>query len=223
LKDDDNDFVIGASNNAIREAKLNRTFPNTDEWYTLCLPFDLSDAQLTEVFGAGYTLAELIDSEDRGSLIHLNFNYAPDFMAGKAYLLRPGTGVTSAPTFNGVTVKNVTPIVSGDDLMHFQGTFNLITLDQDNQRFVGPENYLYSPAANGTNMKAFRCFFTIPDGPQQNNVMGKRARIVFGPQQATDIDLIDQEPNTTGKIIIDGQLYIIRDGKTYNAQGMLVK
>lgn len=224
LKDDDNNFVISASNNAIREVKLSRTFPNTDEWYTICLPFDLSDEQLTEVFGAGYTLAELIDSEDRGSLIHLNFDYAPAFTAGKAYLLRPGTGVTSAPTFNGVTVKNVTPIVSGDALMHFQGTFNLITLDQDNQRFVGPENYLYSPAANGTNMKAFRCFFTIPEGPQQNNVMGKRARIVFGPQETTDIDQInDQEPNTTGKLIMDGQLYIIRDGKTYNAQGMLVK
>lgn len=223
LKDDDNNFVISASNNAIREVKLSRTFPNTDEWYTLCLPFDLSDEQLTEVFGAGYTLAELIDSEDRGSLIHLNFDYAPAFTAGKAYLLRPGTGVTSAPTFNGVTVKNVTPIVSGDDLMHFQGTFNLITLDQDNQRFVGPENYLYSPAANGTNMKAFRCFFTIPEGSQQSNVMGKRARIVFGPQETTDIDLIDQEPNTTGKLLINGQLYIIRDGKTYNAQGMLVK
>ena len=223
LKDDDNNFVISASNNAIREVKLSRTFPNTDEWYTICLPFDLSDEQLTEVFGAGYTLAELIDSEDRGSLIHLNFDYAPAFTAGKAYLLRPGTGVTSAPTFNGVTVKNVTPIVSGDDLMHFQGTFNLITLDQDNQRFVGPENYLYSPAANGTNMKAFRCFFTIPEGPQQNNVMGKRVRIVFGPQGTTDIDQIDQEPNTTGKLIINGQLYIIRDGKTYNAQGMLVK
>ena len=73
-------------------------------------------------------------------------------------------------------------------------------------------------------MKAFRCFFTIPEGPQQNNVMGKRARIVFGPQETTDIDQInDQEPNTTGKLIINGQLYIIRDGKTYNAQGMLVK
>ena len=204
-------------------AVVSRTFPNTDEWYTICLPFDLSDEQLTEVFGAGYTLAELIDSEDRGSLIHLNFDYAPAFTAGKAYLLRPGTGVTSAPTFNGVTVKNVTPIVSGDDLMHFQGTFSTITLNQDNQRFVGPENYLYSPAANGTNMKAFRCFFTIPEGPQQTNVMGKRARIVFGPQQTTDIDLLNEEPNTTGKLIINGQLYIIRDGKTYNAQGMLVK
>ena len=82
---------------------------------------------------------------------------------------------------------------------------------------------MYSPAANGTNMKAFRCFFTIPEGPQQTNVMGKRARIVFGPQQTTDIDLLNEEPNTTGKLIINGQLYIIRDGKTYNAQGMLVK
>lgn len=224
LKDDDNDFVISASDNVIREAKLNRTFPNTTEWYTLCLPFDLSDEQLTDVFGAGYTIAEMVGAEDRGSLIHLNFDYAPAFSAGKAYLLRPGTGVTTPPTFNGVVVKNVNPtdLKSENVYMHFQGTFNQITLDQDNQRFVGPENYLYSPAAGGTNMKSFRCYFTIPANAQ-NNVMGKRAKIVFGPQQATDIDQIENGQSVNAKIMIDGVLYIIRDGKTYNAQGQKIQ
>ena len=202
---------------------INRTFPNTDEWYTLCLPFDLSDEQLTDVFGAGYTLAELVSSEDRGSLIHLNFDYSPEFKAGKAYLLRPGTGVTSAPTFNGVVIKNVDPEdeASISTHMHFQGTFDYITLNQANQRFVGPENYLYTPDPNGTHMKAFRCYFTIPANAQ-NNVMGKRAKIVFGPQATTEIENVSEQA-APAKFMMDGVLYIIRDGKTYNAQGMLVK
>ena len=218
-----NDALIEAKHKHFVNATINRTFPNTDEWYTLCLPFDLSDAQLTEVFGAGYTLAELVSSEDRGSLIHLNFDYSPEFKAGKAYLLRLGTGVTSAPTFNGVVIKNVDPEAEASICthMHFQGTFDYITLNQANQRFVGPENYLYTPDPNGTHMKAFRCYFTIPANAP-NNVMGKRAKIVFGPQATTEIENVSEQA-APAKFMMDGVLYIIRDGKTYNAQGMLVK
>lgn len=225
MNETDNAAFIAANNNEGQDVTIARTFPNTTEWYTLCLPFDLSDEQLTDVFGAGYTLAELVSSEDRGSLIHLNFDYSPEFQAGKAYLITPGEGVTTAPTFNGVVIKNVDPSVapqkSEAEHMHFQGTFNYITLDQANQRFVGPENYLYTPDPNGTHMKAFRCYFTIPANAQ-NNVMGKRARIVFGPQTATDIENVSEQA-APAKFMMDGVLYIIRDGKTYNAQGMLVK
>jgi hypothetical protein len=224
--EENNSATIAAKNNVFANVTINRTFPNTTEWYTLCLPFDLSDEQLTDVFGAGYALAELVGSEDRGSLIHLNFDYSPEFKAGKAYLITPGEGVTTAPTFNGVVIKNVDPSVTPQkteaEHMHFQGTFNYITLNQANQRFVGPENYLYTPDTEiGTHMKAFRCYFTIPANAQ-NNVMGKRARIVFGPQTATDIENVSEQA-APAKFMMDGVLYIIRDGKTYNAQGMLVK
>lgn len=225
MNETDNAEFIAANDNEGQDVSIARTFPNTTEWYTLCLPFDLSDEQLTDVFGAGYTIAELVGAEDRGSLIHLNFDYAPAFTAGKAYLLRPGTPVTAAPTFEGVMVKNVDPaaLKSANQYMEFQGTFSTITLNQDNQRFVGPENYLYSPAAAGTSMKSFRCYFTIPAGPQQNNVMGKRARIVFGPQTTTDFENVQGDNVQTSKVIRDGQLFIIRDNRTFNAQGQLVK
>ena len=224
LAEENNSFVISHSDNVIRDVELTRTFPNTDEWYTICLPFDLSAEQLTEAFGTGYTIAEMVSAEDRGSLIHLNFDYAPAFLAGKAYLLRPGIGVTAASTFEGVTVKNVDPatLKSANDYMEFQGTFDYITLDQANQRFVGPENYLYTPDPNGTHMKAFRCYFTIPSNSVLSGAPAKPARIVFGPQATTGIDEVEED-GVKAKIMVDGVLYIIRDGKTYNAQGMLVK
>lgn len=224
LAEENNSFVISHSDNVIRDVELTRTFPNTDEWYTICLPFDLSAEQLTEAFGTGYTIAEMVSAEDRGSLIHLNFDYAPAFLAGKAYLLRPGIGVTAASTFEGVTVKNVDPatLKSANDYMEFQGTFEYTTLDQANQRFVGPENYLYTPDPNGTHMKAFRCYFTIPSNSVLSGAPAKPARIVFGPQATTGIDEVEED-GVKAKIMVDGVLYIIRDGKTYNAQGMLVK
>ena len=219
-----NTSIISANEGALVNAEITRTFPNTDEWYTLCLPFDLSDAQLTEVFGAGYTLAEMVGAEDRGSLLHLNFDYIHSFEAGKAYLLRPGTGVTTAPTFNGVTIKNVNPatLKSANTYMEFQGTFESILLNNDNQRFVGPENYLYSPAVGGTTMKAFRCYFTIPNSSPLAGAPGKRAKIVFGPQTTTDVENVQDNVQCT-KVLRDGQLYIIRDGRTYDAQGQLIK
>jgi hypothetical protein len=225
LKDDDNNFVISASNNAIREVKLSRTFPNTDEWYTLCLPFDLSDEQLTEAFGAGYTLATLANSVDHGSLISLNFDFVNSFEAGKAYLLRPGTAVTENPVFEGVVVKNVNPadVAATSTLMNFQGTYNTIVLNSENQRFVGPENYLYSPAEGGTNMKAFRCFFSIPQNSPLNGAPGRPARIVFGEQTATGMESVQGDDVQSAKVLMDGQLFIIREGRIYNAQGTLVK
>ena len=221
----DNSFMITSSDGLIRDVKVTRTFPLTTEWYTLCLPFDLSDEQLTEAFGAGYTLATLDNSEDHGSLISLNFDFVNSFEAGKAYLLRPGLAVTTNPVFNGVVVKNVDPedVAATSTYMNFQGTFNTIVLNNENQRFVGPENYLYSPAEGGTNMKAFRCFFTIPAQSPLNGAPVKPARIVFGKQTTTGIENVQGDNVQCTKVIENGQLFIIQDGRVYNAQGMLVK
>ncbi len=214
--------LIAAKHKHFVNATINRSFAANDEWYTLCLPFDLDAAKINEVFGNS-TIAEMVGAEDRGSLIHLNFDYINEIKAGKAYLFKPGNDFAAGTTINGVQIKNVDPaaLKSANQYMEFQGTFSTITLNQDNQRFVGPENYLYSPAANGTTMKAFRCYFTIPNNAP-NNVISKRAKIVFGPQATTDIENVQDNVQCT-KVLRDGQLYIIRDGRTYDAQGQLIK
>ncbi len=225
LNETDNAEFIAANNNEGQDITIPRTFPLTTEWYTLCLPFDLSDELLVEAFGAGYTLATLATSEDHGSLISLNFDFVNSFEAGKAYLLRPGTAVTENPVFEGVVVKNVDPesVAATSTYMNFQGTFNTIVLDNENQRFVGPENYLYSPAEGGTNMKAFRCFFTIPSQSPLNGAPAKPARIVFGKQTTTGMENVQGDNVQGTKVLMDGQLFIIREGRIYNAQGTLVK
>lgn len=218
----DNASVIAANNDRIANVTLNRTILTDDGWYTLCLPFDMSAAKVVEVFGSS-TIAEMTGAEDRGSLIHLNFDYVNAIEAGKAYLFKPGQNFNEGTIIEGVTIKNVEPIVAGNQLMHFQGVYNATTLTDDNIRFVADDNYLYSPAAGGTEMGAFRCYFTIPAGPQQNNVMGKRAKIVLGPQTATGVESLQPSAISIQKVLRDGQLLIIRDGRTYNAQGIMVK
>ena len=207
-------------------AVINRDILANNTWYTLCLPFDMSAEKVSEVFGAS-TIATLVSSEDRGSLIHLNFNYVDAIQAGKPYLIKPGTSFTAGTTISNVTIKNVDPSAEGYKAiathMHFQGTFDKIMLQGEDKRYVSANNELYSPKPDGgSKIGAFRCFFTIPDGSSAS-APGKQARIVFGPQNATGIDLINDSSKTNGKLLINGVLYIIRDGNTYNAQGMLVK
>lgn len=223
--DADNAAIVAENDKKWVNAKINRNLLANGEWFTLCLPFDMNDAQLVDAFGAGYTLTTMTGAEDRGSLIHLNFENVYALEAGKPYLIRPAQDFSAGDVIETVMIKNVDPaaLKSANQYMEFQGTFSTITLNQDNQRFVGPENYLYSPAAAGTSMKSFRCYFTIPAGPQQNNVMGKRARIVFGPQTTTDFENVQGDNVQSTKVIRDGQLFIIRDNRTFNAQGQLVK
>ena len=107
--------------------------------------------------------------------------------------------------------------------MHFQGTYDQITLNSDKQRFVGSNNYLYSPAVGGTVMNAFRCYFEIPES---SPAPGRPARVMLGGAVATDVNSIeanDAESNLPIKIIHDGVLYIERDGHMFNAQGQVVK
>ena len=54
----------------------------------------------------------------------------------------------------------------------------------------------------------------------------RSARIVFNEEVATDMEEVGSETTDvvrSEKIMRDGQLLIIRDGKTYNAQGALIK
>ena len=217
---DDNTSIISENNGRIANVTLNRTIEADNTWYTLCLPFDMSAEKVNEVFGAS-TIAELTGAEDRGTLIHLNFDYVDAIVAGKPYLFKAGETFNAGSSIEGVTIKNVTPIETGDELMKFIGTYDQIVLENQNQRFVADDDYLYSPADGGTTMGAFRCYFTIPGGSSAG-APGKRAKIVFGHQSPTGMDQITEQA-APAKFMFNGVLYIIRDGKTYNAQGQMIQ
>ena len=219
----DNSTIVANNADKFANVTINRSILANGEWFTLCLPFDMDEDKVFEVFGNS-TIATLVSSEDRGSLIHLNFDYVKTIEAGKAYMIKPGKDFVAGSIIEGVTIKNVNPedLKSTCEHMYFQGVFDQYLLEGDNKRFVGANNYLYSPAEGGTTMGAFRCYFTIPV-ESQALVGSKAARIVFGPQVATGTENVQSDQVPSAKVIIDGTLYIIRDGRTYNAQGQLVK
>ena len=220
-----NSPIIAANEDATVNVVLNRSISADNTWYTLCLPFDMDADKVIEVFGAS-TIATLTGSEDRGSIIHLNFDYVNTIQAGKPYLIKVGKNFISGSTIEGVQIKNVDPSAEGykaeAEHMHFQGTFDKINLRGADKRYVSANNTLYSPnSTNGTNIGAFRCYFTIPEGSSAG-APGRQAVIVFGPQTATGCENI-ATPEMPSKFMLNGVLYILRDGKTYNAQGLLIE
>ena len=91
-----------------------------------------------------------------------------------------------------------------------------VSEDQVNMSFVDGEGYTRYLSLNAT---AGNNYFAFYKGTTQKcNLL----IIPYGEKITTDIDVILPETPIIHKVIRDGQLLIIRDGKTYNAQGILI-
>ena len=221
-EDDDNDAISDGTYSGAICVSMTRSLTSS-QYNTFCLPFALSAAQMEEYFGAGYDLEEFVSSSLEDDILNLSFNKATALVAGKPYLLQPAVDVEN-PVFEGVTIGAVSPAdQTSDTYISFHGTFNPTSLEGGNRNllFLGAGNELFWPAADG-NIKGFRAYFEVKGAAQKNGI---RARIVKKEDMATGFETVSGEGlPVTGKIILrNGQLFIIRDNKTYNAQGQLVK
>ncbi len=219
----DNSSAISAYDDQTTNVSITRSKLTNESYNTFCLPFALSDAQLQEIFGAGYDLREFESSSLDGEVLNLVFSDPLNALeAGKPYLLKPANEVTN-PSFEGVTIAATSPVDNTSDAnIEFHGVYSPTELAGGNKNllFLGAGNELFWPESTG-NIKGFRAYFVVKGSAAK---AAKRARIVKKEDTATGIETItnDQSP-ITNKIIKDNQLLIIRDGKTYNAQGMRVE
>lgn len=214
---------ISTSYGQVADVNLTRSL-SSSQYNTFCLPFALSAAQMEEAFGAGYDLEEFVSSSLDDDLLSLTFNkVTTGLVAGKPYLIQPAVDVVN-PSFEGVTIGAVSPAdQTSDTYISFHGTFAPTELEGGNKNllFLGAGNELFYPSTTA-NIYGFRAYFEVKGAAQKNGI---RARIVKKENTATGIESISGEglPVTGKKILRNGQLFIIRDGKTYNAQGQLVK
>ena len=214
----DND-AIGDNYNQTVDVNLTRSLLTNESFNTICLPFALSNAQLEDIFGAGYDLEELVSSEIDGDILNLSFNKVTSLVAGKPYLLQPASDVTN-PSFEGVTISATSPADQiSDEFISFHGTFAPTELTGGNKNllFLGAENELFWPASTG-DIKGFRAYFEVKGAAQK----AKAARIVKKEDQAQALDNIENT-RPAQKRILNGQLVIEKNGTFYNAQGQIVK
>ena len=155
-----------------------RTLYKDGKWNTLCLPFNMTAAQVTSILAPAENGLMELDTE-AGSYAHitgfedgtlyLNFKSATSITAGKPYIIKwaSGTDVID-PKFPGVIISNVTTtsqgVTSEDGYVQFQGTYRPVTYDAENKSvlFMGGNSKLYYPADNTSiTIGAFRSYFQL--------------------------------------------------------------
>jgi len=221
LKDaEDNASVLSANNSQTVDIDLTRSLTNAS-YNTLCLPFDLSAEQVANIFGAGTTIGKLTSARIKeNDELYLNFSFVDAIEAGVPYLIQPENNVAN-PLIENVTIDNTLRPADFEDV-DFKGVFNpteiqVQSADSYTILLLAANNTLSWPNETA-NMKGMRAYFDL--STQAASVV-RRARFGFESEQtATGIDQISNDQSQiTNKVVIDGQLIIIRDGVRYNVMG----
>lgn len=159
----------------IPSINIDRKFIADGGWYSICLPFSLTEADIKNQFKeAVFQGFNGVEQQDK--TINLKFKKVTTTEAGKPYLIKPKENITAADlTFNNKLIEQTSPVdVSyklGSDAnktFTFKGVFSPFTADSEeladkNIKFLSGEKGLDLVSPNGTGtMKCYRAYFVFP-------------------------------------------------------------
>ena len=196
---------------------VERTFEK-EVLHTLCLPFSLPAGWI----GTAYQLSG-VQSNTAEELV-LYVKECNTFEAGKPYIVEPTNdelaskeyllvdNVTISTTLTPNSVSNQTHVVTLKGILNGSGE-----TDGAIEYYIGTDGALHKEA---TNKLALRSIVEITD--ISGNPVGVRARVAFNENVETGVeDIIATDAPV--KVIVNGQLIIIRDGVKYNVQGQVIR
>lgn len=191
----DNSELLTSKNEQQTAVKLSRKLLK-NQWNTFCVPFDIDIAD-GKINGIEASVMEY----DHTTGNTMEFKEATNIEAGKAYLVKPSAEITD-PQFDNVTIKNVTPEVSGvANGYSFVGIYNPKTFSGNDQErvLILASEAKFMKVNNGKRMKGMRAYFTIPAGTKAEAV-----RLMIN-NRPTAITEITTTPSTSEKsFYIDG-------------------
>ena len=218
-KTDDGSIAAAAEAGTSYKFLLKRSF-TAGRYYTICIPVGSWNDELKLAFGADYELWKMTSAEQNGDAIDLNFDQinGQSFHAGWPYIIKPSVDVQNPVLYNEKTIANSTyNNTQSFTAADFIGTFYKSEIPAGENNLYLQNNNLYYSESSNTTIKGTRAWIRLK---QQQGSAPARARIVMGGQVATDINLVNGElVNGTVKVIENGQLILIRDGKKYNVMG----
>ncbi len=147
-----------------RVVKVTRSF-EANKYETICLPFELTDDQIEDGFGAGTKVWEFT----YGSGNFLFFNLVNSMEAGKPYIVKPGENKKYL-LFDHIDINSGTTAMSraiDDDasifVFYFNGSFSPVTLASDgSEPCVNTDGTAYQPSGDALEMNGFRAHFKLP-------------------------------------------------------------
>lgn len=140
--------------------KLKRSFAD-DTWYTICLPFNVAQKQLVEVFGGEKVELRTFYHMD-GTVMY--FKHVDDLDAGVPYLIKPNKNLDNL-LFENVKIDMAAhpDLQVGADGYFMKGTYQATELNPDGTNlFLGDNNTFFRPSENDHRMKGTRVYFIIP-------------------------------------------------------------
>lgn len=182
--------------------KLKRSFVADDTWYTICLPFNVAQKQLVEVFGG--EKVELRTFDHMEGMV-MCFKPVDDLAAGVPYLIKPNKNLDNL-LFKNVKIDMAAhpDLQVGADGYFMKGTYQATELNPDGTNlFLGDNNTFFRPSENDHRMKGTRVYFIIP-----RKALGK----VLSYDTETIVDgIVDVEVNSQSN-----------SQKVYNINGVYV-
>lgn len=159
----------------IPSINIDRKFIADGGWYSICLPFSLTEADIKNQFKrAVFQGFDGVEQQDK--TINLKFKKVTTTEAGKPYLIKPTENITAADlTFNNKLIEQTTPVDVNHKLVSdasktftFKGVFSPFTANSEeladkNIKFLSGEKGLdlVSPNGSGT-MRCYRAYFVFP-------------------------------------------------------------
>lgn len=182
--------------------KLKRSFVADDTWYTICLPFNVAQKQLVEVFGGKKVELRTFDHM-KGTVMY--FKSVENLEAGVPYLIKPNKNLDNL-LFENVKIDMAAhpDLQVGADGYFMKGTYQATELNPDGTNlFLGDNNTFFRPSENDHRMKGTRVYFIIP-----RKAVGK----VLSYDTETIVDgIVDVEVNSQ-----------LNSQKVYNINGVYV-
>lgn len=182
--------------------KLKRSFVADDTWYTICLPFNVAQKQLVEVFGGKKVELRTFDHM-YGTVMY--FKSVENLEAGVPYLIKPNKNLDNL-LFENVKIDMAAhpDLQVGADGYFMKGTYQATELNPDGTNlFLGDNNTFFRPSENDHRMKGTRVYFIIP-----RKAVGK----VLSYDTETIVDgIVDVEVNSQSN-----------SQKVYNINGVYV-
>lgn len=216
--------ALNALNNQTTDLAINRSIADNGFWNTLCLPFNMTAAQIAATFGADAEVRTLTSARMESEVaMTINYSLVSEIQAGRPYIIRTSQAIP-ALFFQNITVDAdaSTECVADGGLVKMVGTFTKSTIPAGDEYFYlsASEGVLYC-YGEALAIKAFRCYYVF-QGEAAARAQHIRARIVMSENTATELEDENSDQNTV-KILRDGQIIIIRNNHEYNTQGLLIK
>ena len=215
---------IDITGKVIPSIKIDRSFIADGGWYSICLPFSLTEADIKNQFKRA-VFQGFYGVEQQDKTINLKFKKVTTTEAGKPYLIKPIKDITAADlTFINKQIEQTTPVdVSyklGSDAnktFTFKGVFSPFTANSEeladkNIKFLSGVKGLDLVSPNGTGtMKCYRAYFVFPG---KKGIVETEAKIT-NHDEATAVQPVKRQKAETEHVVfsISGQ----KVGKVKNA------